>query len=194
MSRQQQVEKREKSLIETLMVILLVVVLMASFIYYYFKHQAGVSSVGFNALSHSFSAKLTSVHAQWLMEGKPASLVLRTSLAGEGVQTRQQQRIVLNAYGWVDAPPEGQKNVSRCDLIWQQVMDVPMMFLRSPVSSLELRRPVLPQTKDKQRKPAKPSSREKYRQHPGSICRYSLLSGEYFQYHLFNGTVETSAG
>ncbi|WP_281559615.1 hypothetical protein [Thalassomonas sp. RHCl1] len=194
MSRQQQVEKRERSLIETLMVILLVVVLMASFIYYYFKHQAGVSSVGFNALSHSFSAKLTSVHAQWLMEGKPASLVLLTSLAGEGVQARQQQRVALNAYGWVDAPPGGKKNLSRCDLIWQQVMDMPMMFLKSPVSSLELIRPVSLPEKDKPREPVRPSSREQYRQHPGSICRYSLLSGEYFQYHLFNGTVETSAG
>ncbi|WDE10952.1 hypothetical protein [Thalassomonas haliotis] len=192
MSRQQQVEKREKSVVETLIVILLVVVLMASFIYYYFKHQAGVSSVGFNALSHSFSAKLTSVHAQWLMEGKPASLVLRTSLAGSETQMRQQQRISLNAYGWVDAPPGGGGNVSRCDLIWQQVLAMPMVFLKSPVSSLELRRPALLPAKDKEQ--VKPLLMGKYSQHPGSICRYSLLSGEYFQYHLLNGRVETSLG
>lgn len=194
MSRQQQVEKREKSLIETLMVILLVVVLMASFIYYFFKHQAGVSSVGFNALSHSFSAKLTAVHAQWLMEGKPASLVLHTSLAGDGAQARKKQKISLNAYGWIDALPGRVKNVSRCDLIWQQVMDMPMLFLKSPVSSLELRRPVLLSVKNEQRGQGRRPLTGEYSPQTGSICRYSLLSGEYFQYHLLNGTVETSEG
>ena len=176
MSRQQQVEKREKSLVELLVVLVLVVVLMASFIFYYFKHQSRVSKVGFHALSHSFSAKLTSVHAQWLMEGKPDMLVLRTALAGE--TKRQQQEIALNAYGWIDAPPGKREGLSRCDLIWQLVMDMPMVFLKSPVSSLELRKP-LPDAANGA---------------AGSICRYSLLSGEYFQYHLLSGRVETSSG
>ncbi|WDE04498.1 hypothetical protein SG34_024695 [Thalassomonas viridans] len=180
MSRQQQVEKREKSLVEMLVVLVLVVVLMASFIFYYFKQQARVSSVGFNALSHSFSAKLTSVHAQWLMEGKPDSLVLYTSLAVGGDETRQRQVISLNAYGWIDAPPGGKNDMSRCDLIWQQILDMPMVFLKSPVSSLELRKPS--------------SGNGTVKKEVGRICRYSLLSGEYFQYHLLDGRVETSSG
>ena len=172
---------------EMLMVLVLVVVLMASFIFYYFKQQTGLRDVGFTALSHSFSAKLTSVHAQWLMEGKPKALILRTALTPKpGKNT--QQRISLNVHGWIDVPSGQQGSLSRCQAIWHQVLELPMVFLKSPVAALELRNSINGEY-------IVQSAIGDNKQAQGGIdivCRYSLLSGEYFQYHSRSGKVQAS--
>ena len=202
MKRQAQVEKREKSLLELLMVLLLVVMLMASFLYYYLKQQPQVSSIGFNALSHRFSAKLTAVHAQWLMEGKPDVIRLRhLSLATTSVSGQQvtfQQVLPVNKHGWIDVQGRQENNFSRCETIWQLVMEMPMEFLKSPIVSLELRKSV-PEEASEQTQQQLP--RPEIQEIPtitkskiSGICRYSLSVSQYFQYHSNNGKVETQVG
>lgn len=72
--------------------------------------------------------------------------------------------VPVNRKGWVDS-----ENADlNCEKIWQLVMDMPLFLLKSPIIAIEI--------KEK----SSPKSR---------TCRYSITSGEMFEYNTKNGNV-----
>lgn len=157
MSQQVVSDKREKTLAELVIIVLIIATLMSSFIYYFFKQEQQLTQVGFDAIASTFSTKVTTVHAQWFMDGQP-DVVIVYSLA------KQKQSIPVNKNGWLDTL----NSKTACSSIWQNVIEAPMSFMKSPVAAIEIKR-------------------EKNQN--GHICQYVLPTGEYFEYSSTNGKV-----
>ncbi len=157
MTRQLIADKKESSLGELIVIILLIAAFMATFIHYFFKQEQQFSDTGFTILAHKFSATVVSVHAQWYMDKKP-NIVMVITMDG------QQQRVSVNDKGWINSISAE----SICQKIWQTILEEPLVFIKEPVSAVEIKR------KSEQKK---------------SLCRYGLPSGHYFDYDLENGKV-----
>lgn len=155
-------EKKEQSLAEFIVIIALVGVLMAVFINYFIKSEAQFSHAGFSTLAQSFNTKVSAVHAQWLMDKQPNTVLVAS------FNKNEKQAIPVNSAGWVDVK---QKQLA-CENIWQLIMDTPMSLMKFSISAIE----VHDNTK-KQDVQAK------------ALCRYTLLDGSYFHYNRTNGKV-----
>lgn len=158
MARQLIADKRERSLGELTVIVLLVASLMATFIHSFFKQEQQLSHAGFTALANTFSAKVTLVHAQWLMDNKPI-VVMVSSMSGE------HQQVVVNHKGWID---DLISDGYVCQQIWQTIVEAPLLFMKYPVSVVEVKRAINQQE---------------------HICQYGLPSGAYFEYNTANGKV-----
>jgi len=157
MARQLIADKKERSLGELVIIVLLVASLMAIFIHSFFKQEQQLSQAGFTTLANNFAAKANLVHAQWLMDSKPTVVMLST-MNGES------QQVVVNQKGWIDSISDGYV----CQKIWQTILEAPLLFMKYPVSVVEVKRGV------KQK---------------GHICQYGLPSGSFFEYNSINGQV-----
>lgn len=155
-------EKKEKSLAEFIVIIALVGVMMAVFINYFIKSEAQFSHAGFNTLAQSFNTKVSAVHAQWLMDKQP-NTVLLASFNKNG-----KQAIPVNNAGWVDVK---QKQLA-CEAIWQLIMETPMSLMKFSISAIEVH----------------DNTKEQHVQ-VKALCRYALLNGSYFHYNRTNGKV-----
>lgn len=151
-------DKKERSLAELIIVIVLITVLMKVFISAFFSQEKQIKDVGFYAISSNFSAQLTAIHAQWIIDGHPQRVQL--SLLND----KEAQAISVNKFGWVDV----EKNTLACEQIWQQVMTMPLLFMKTAISAIEIK---------------KGNSKQ------GRICRFSIASGQYFEYSSVNGNV-----
>jgi hypothetical protein len=80
-------------------------------------------------------------------------------LSGKG-----SQLVPVNTKGWVDVKGSNQK----CQRIWQHVLMTPLLVANTEVVALEINGE---------------STSNQY------ICRYQLISGEFFDYHPKNGKV-----
>ena len=163
MSQQMVTEKREKTLAEQIMVVVLFALMMAGFIAYFFKQEAQITQTGFKALANSFSTKLIAVRSQWFMDKKPSTFVIQTNTAsqeGDG----EKLLVSVNGNGWIDVT----EDTLACEKIWQLTMNLPLEFIQSPIAAVEVK---------------------KTASGPGRICRYSIHSGEYFEYHSASGKV-----
>ncbi|MFT5755753.1 MAG: hypothetical protein ACI9LM_000465 [Alteromonadaceae bacterium] len=157
MARQLVADNNERSLGGLLMIIVLVALLMATFIHYFFKQEQALSTAGFTALANNFAAKANLVHAQWFMDNQP-TMVIVSSMSGG------QQQVVVNHKGWIDSASDE----FICQNIWQTMLEAPLVFMKSPVSVVEVTR---------------------NRKQKGNICQYGLPSGAYFEYNSANGRV-----
>ena len=157
MARQLIADKRERSLGELTIIVLLVASLMATFIHYFFKQEQQLSHAGFTALANTFSAKATLINAQWYMDNQPTIVMVNTGGS-------QSQQVPVNNKGWIDSV-SGQLV---CQSIWQIMLEAPLIFMRAPVSVVEVKREINQQ---------------------GHICQYGLPSGAYFEYNSANGKV-----
>ncbi|MBL4766037.1 MAG: hypothetical protein JKX67_12325 [Colwellia sp.] len=155
-------EKWEKSLAEFVVIIALVGVMMAVFINYFVKSEGQFSHAGFTTLAQSFNTKVSTVHAQWLMDKQP-NIVLLASF-----NKKAKQAIPVNSVGWIDVQ---QKNLA-CQAIWQLVMETPMSLMKFSISAIEVH----------------DNTNEQNIQTKGQ-CRYALLDGSYFHYNRVNGKV-----
>ncbi len=155
-------EKTEKSLGQMLIVIMMVGVLMAVFIYYAFKQEATFQSTGFKAIKNTFASKVQIVHAQWLMDNQPNVIVLSSNSSSD--DSKYKQIIHLNKKGWI----VHQGGTSRCENIWTVIMEMPLALMKETISALEIK----DETKSS-----------------GSVCRFVIPSGEYFEYNARNGRV-----
>ena len=155
-------EKKEQSLAEFIVIIALVGVMMAVFINYFIKSEAQFSHAGFSTLAQNFNTKVSAVHAQWLMDKQPSTVLLASFNKSE------KQAVPVNSAGWVDVK---QKQLA-CENIWQLIMETPMSLMKFSISAIE----VHDNTK-KQDAQAK------------ALCRYTLLDGSYFHYNRTNGKV-----
>lgn len=158
MSLKSSVEKREKSMAELLIVVVVFSVLMAIFISYFMPQKARMSHTGFNRLANNFISQLTTVHGQWLMDNKPAVVILSSMSEGK------KEHVPVNKLGWIDV----NEPAIACQMIWQLALDIPMDFMQSPVSAIEVKN-----TSQKM----------------GRICRYSVSSITFFEYYTATGKV-----
>jgi len=164
------VNKREKSLGEMILVVLLFTILMATFIHYFFKNELQINQAGFANLENNFASQVIFIHSQWLMDGKPAQIkVIDKSTLATNAKTKF---IEVNKKGWVTT-----KTLNLpCNDIWQNVMAIPMKFAKQPVSAVQLQRNVgLNETGLNEAIPL--------------ICRFSIESGQFFEYYTQNGKV-----
>jgi len=163
MSQQMVTEKREKTLAEQIMVVLLFALMMSGFIAYFFKQEAQITQIGFKALANSFATKLIAVRSQWFMDKKPNRFFIQTSTASQEGQV-EKLLVSVNDNGWIDVS----EDTLACEKIWRLTMNLPLVFIQSPIAAVEVKKTVSGQ---------------------GRICRYSILSGEYFEYHSGSGKV-----
>ena len=164
MSLQAVSDKKEKSLAEQIIVVLLFSIMMAWFISIFFKQEQQISEAGFKTLVNTFSAKLVSIRSQWLMDQKP-DVVRVKSLGIQNVN--QEQEVILtpvNDRGWVDISHEP----LACEKIWNLVMNMPLHFMKSPISAIEIKKSASIDQK---------------------LCRYSTANGNYFEYYPAAGKV-----
>jgi hypothetical protein len=159
-------EKIEKSLAEFIVIIALVGVMMAILINYVIKSESQFTNAGFNTLAQSFNTKVSTVHAQWLMDKQP-SIVLLTAF-----NEKEKQAISVNNSGWIDVK---QKQLA-CEAIWQLIMETPMSLMQFSISAIEVHN-----VNDAHQKN---SSRAKK-----GLCRYVLFDGSYFEYNRAKGKV-----
>jgi len=157
MARQLIADKKERSLGELTIIVLLVASMMATFIHYFFKQEEQLTHAGFSALANTFSAKVTLVHAQWYMDNKP-NVVIVNMMDGT------QQHVSVNNKGWIDSVDE----TFVCHDIWKIILATPLLFMKSPVSVVEVKREM---------------------QQQGHICQYGLPGGFYFEYNSINGSI-----
>ncbi|WP_114326202.1 hypothetical protein [Candidatus Colwellia aromaticivorans] len=155
-------EKKEKSLAEFLVIIALVGVMMAVFINYFIKSEAQFTHAGFTTLAQSFNTKVSTVHAQWLMDKQPNTVLLAS------FNNKDKQVVSVNNTGWVDVK---HKQLA-CEAIWQLIMETPMSLMKFSIIAIEVH----------------DNTNEQHIQSKGQ-CRYVLLDGSYFQYNRANGKV-----
>ena len=166
MSQQAVSDKKEKSLAEQIIVVLLFSLMMAWFIAFFFKQEQQITETGFKTLASTFSAKLVSVRSQWLMDLKPDAVKVK-SLAVQFEDSTQEVIVTpVNSKGWVDV----EQASLGCEKIWSLVMDMPLSFMKSPISVIEIKKTA--------------SGKQK-------LCRYSISSGDYFEYYPTTGKVIT---
>ena len=159
MSVKESVAKKEKSMAELIVVVVLLSLLMAHFISYFMGQNDKITQIGFNALANNFYSKVTVVHGQWFMDMKPRRVKVLS------MQNAKIESIKVNKQGWIDAAPDV---LLPCEKIWQYALNSPMTYMRSPVSAIE----VIDNTLTK-----------------GRICRYSISSDVFFEYHSLQGKV-----
>jgi len=76
----------------------------------------------------------------------------------------EEEHISVNQKGWVDFAGE----LQNCRKVWQAIINADLSFMNQPVAVVEVKN---------EQNPLK------------NVCRYSLASGEYFDYHLESGNV-----
>lgn len=148
-----------------LIIVMLVAILMAVFIYYFLKQSPNYQATGFEALKSNFSSKVRIVHSQWLMNKRPRWVLLASS-EGFNENGLTEIKIPVNKYGWIDI--DGGDEGFKCEKIWQLLMDMPLMILKSPIVALEIQHNQAPFER---------------------ACRYSISSGETFEYSMKTGNV-----
>lgn len=172
MTRKSVSEKNEKSLAEVILTVLMVLLLMSIFIYYFFKDDSQITKAGYSALASSFFAQVSSIRAQWYMENQPEVVAITVMNDGSS-ENEVKKYIPVNKYGWVDISARydvENESTTACQKIWHYLMDIPMSFMRQPISAVEIK---------------KKGTRT------GRICRYSIESGDFFEYHSDKGKVLT---
>ncbi len=206
------VNKRERSLAEQVIIILLLFILMATFIHSFFKNQTELNNIGFSTLANNFSSQLVLIHSQWLMSGRPRQLILREAenpvLSQEelvvvdqhgvksarvnvnketkkvqniGGQHKNQRIIKLNKRGWVINDNKN-RQLLPCQQIWQQVMNTKMTFSKQLISAVQV------QQKAGVDKSINDPKRY-YGMKKSLVCRFSIASGQFFNYNSTNGRV-----
>ncbi len=171
MSRQAVIIKREKSLLEQLVIVLVFLFLMGVFIQYFFKNEQELNKTGFENIAANFITQLSLIRGQWFMDSQPQTVfIIETDAQGKSASKR---KVTVNENGWVDS----EKTELACQDIWQMVMTTPLIFMREPVSAIELKRNNGEQLLDKKN------------QFKNKVCRYSIASGEYFEYESATGKI-----
>ena len=168
MSRNQSVEKREKSMAEFVVVIIIFAILMKVFISYFSEQEQHITTTGFTAIAQSFNNTIMVVHAQWFMEQQPN--VVWLALANK----KDKVPVTVNKSGWLDIPKQEENvlipltNMTPCESIWQLAMTMPLQLMKLSVVAIELRDKTMGE---------------------GHHCRYLLPSGQYFEYYSETGQV-----
>jgi len=120
-------ERKERTLAELVVILVLIAILMMSFIHYFFKQEDKLTNLAFSRLAQNFSAKVTTVHAQWFMDKQPNYVFL--------MLPNERQSVYVNRQGWIDTLETN----NPCANIWQVVVMKPLVFMKSLVSAIEIK-------------------------------------------------------
>jgi hypothetical protein len=204
------VNKRERSLAEQVIIISLLFILMASFIHSFFKNKTQLNNIGFITLANNFSSQLVLIHSQWLMTGRPAQLILtevknpalsqdnlsivdqngvKSAIANKEIkkvqhidsQHKNQRVIKLNKNGWVINDNKN-RQLLPCQQVWQQVMNTKMTFSKQLISAVQVQQKTKVDTKINYPK-------RYYGVKKSLVCRFSIATGQFFNYNSINGRV-----
>lgn len=118
------IDRRGKTLAEAMLVFIIVLILMDIGVTYFQKHQNMLLETGFNNLKNFFSARISAVHAQWMMDGKPNKVKIKYFYLDE-----ESPVIVVNKFGWVDFGNEDEN----CRKIWQAVTESPLLLMNHKI-------------------------------------------------------------
>lgn len=154
-------KKKEKKLSENLLIVGLIALLMSMFVTSFFKQEANINRVGFDAAAQKFLSNVISIRAQWHMDGKPTSLVLKE-------HNQPDVLVRVNEQGAVTFDEEA----NQCQKLWRFLMATDLKFMNENITVIEITNNFV-----KDEKKTK------------NICRYSMLSGESFDYHRDSGKV-----
>ena len=164
MARQAELNSREKTLGENVIIIALIAVLMSSFLYYFFKQEQRLTEVGFDAVARKFSASVLAIRAQWFMDGQPNEIILKE-------KDKPNVTLRVNRKGWIDF--EDKKE--RCQKIWLILMTTDLYFMNQPIAVIEINN--------------RTNDMNGTANNVLNTCRYSLPTGESFDYYLNSGKV-----
>ncbi|MBL0709798.1 MAG: hypothetical protein JJV99_02100 [Colwellia sp.] len=157
-------EKKEKSLAEFVIIIALVAMLTSVFVNYFIKQESQLNETAFKTLAQTFMSKVSTIHAQWLMDKQPRIVKLAS------INNQDKQLVSVNKFGWVDA----KHKPLVCEYIWQVIMESPMSVMKQPIVAFEVR-----------------NFTEQSVTKISLVCRYILSSGVYFDYNRLNGRVSS---
>jgi hypothetical protein len=164
MANQAESNSREKTLGENVIIFALIAILMSSFLYYFFKQEQRLTEVGFDAVARKFSSSVLAIRAQWFMDGQPDEIIIKE-------KNKPNVTIKVNHKGWIDFNDEKE----RCQKIWQALMTTDLYFMNQPIAVIEINNV---------------ENGSNYTEIKVlNICRYSLSTGESFDYYLSNGKV-----
>ena len=168
MAKQAAVNSREKTLGENVIIIALITVFMSSFLYYFFKQEQRLTEVGFDAVARSFSSSVLAIRAQWFMDGQPDEVILKE-------KDKPNIALKVNHKGWVSYKDEKEN----CQKIWHALMTTDLYFMNQPIAVIGIHKNV------------NDVNSEMNSEENTSInaCRYSLPTGESFDYNIKKGKV-----
>lgn len=152
-------EKKQASIVEFLIALIFIGVMMKLVISTYFNQEVNVTNAAFTGLAQNFTSKLNVVHGQWMMDEQPQFVVLSS------LHSQEKQSIFVNDLGWIDS----EYSTLACQNIWQQVLDMPLEVVNSPVTAIEIHNISIKN---------------------GRLCRYSIANGRSFDYRSDIGKVK----
>jgi hypothetical protein len=122
-------EKKQRSMAEFIVVVIIISVIMKLLLDLFFTQQAKITNTAFVGLAQGFTSKVNVVHAQWLMDEQPDTIVLSQ------VNSQEKQYIKVNSVGWIDS---SHKSLV-CQDIWRQTLAMPLKVVKSPIIAIEIK-------------------------------------------------------
>ncbi len=152
-------EKKHGTIIEFLVVVVIIAVIMKLLLDIFFSQQEKVTNIAFVGMAQAFTSKVNVVHGQWLMDEQPNVIELKRA------NSIDKQWVKVNKSGWIDS----NHTSLACQQIWQQVLEMPLQVVKSPVIAVELHNKSIKS---------------------GRLCRYSIANGQSFDYRSDTGKVK----
>lgn len=157
--------KKPVTLNKLLVVILLLFAFMTAFLQVFFSHEESIEQAGLQTIVANFTGKVFLVKSQWLMTSKPNVVVVQVEEKGKKIK----QKITVNQFGWIDT----NNRLNICEDIWLTVMERPLAFFNMPIGAVLINKQYT----------------GKKIEHSGYHCRYTVKTGEYFEYHSGTGAI-----
>jgi len=154
---------------------------------------------------------LVIIHSQWLMSGRPTTLLLSEmsssqlstknteteisiSLTKAETKKHLKRQVLLNDQGWV-INDSNNHNVIACEQVWQQIMNTPMIFNKQPIAAIQVKQKAKLNNVNDHRKNNlnnTVSDESIVNANVELTCRFVMTSGKYFIYQSINGQIKSS--
>ncbi|WP_068544959.1 hypothetical protein [Thalassotalea crassostreae] len=143
-------------------IVLIIAILMSVFWRYFSKNQENMVKANLANISGQLSSRLSLIHAQWLVTGKPSLVKVRAAYTDD--DSAGDMKVRVNKFGW----PDSKLDFLACERIWKSVMERELIAMNEPMFVIEV--------KSQSKKSAR-------------TCRFMLNDRLYIEYHSLNGKV-----
>ena len=140
-------------------------ILMATFIIYFYESEPNLKGQILHQRGEALEDAAITSHWQWQAEGRPQRIIL-VHYNSDGKET-DRSPVAMNLAGW----PEVNASSEGCQRVWQMLLHQPM-----EVDGFRVRGEFYDESQGEGRA-------------DNSYCRFSLSSGDYFDYAIFRGDV-----
>ncbi|TRX52806.1 hypothetical protein [Thalassomonas sp. M1454] len=147
--------------IKGLLIVGIITILMTTFWLYFKKNEDDLVKTAMASAAAAFTSKVTLIHSQWLMTGKPNKVLIKARKPGSN-DSFEQLTFKVNKYGWPDLTIAH----NACARIWERITESELKVLNAPLIAIELN------SKDKNR-----------------VCRYQLSDKKYIEYNSATGKI-----